>query len=64
MNKTYLGDGVYATSDERGTILTTENGWRVTNTIVLESEVMDALLKFLLPEHAIDALRVALKGRA
>lgn len=49
MNKTYLGDGVYAcTSPITGDlILTTEDGISCTNTIVLEYEVIDSLLTFI-----------------
>lgn len=36
-NKTYIGDGVYAEIDDYGAIvLTTENGFEVTNRIVIE----------------------------
>ena len=45
--KAYLGDAVYVYLDEhRGLVLTTEDGYRATNTIVLEPEVMLALLAF------------------
>ena len=45
--KVYLGDAVYAELDQwRGLVLTTEDGIRATNTIVLEPEVMQALLAF------------------
>ena len=45
--KTYLGDAVYARFDEFGNlILTTENGIEVTNTIVLEWDVFNNLLRF------------------
>lgn len=52
MNKAYLGDGVYAqvsaVSGIDGTVvLTTENGIRATNRIVLEPEVLKALMLFL-----------------
>lgn len=44
MNKAYLGDAVYAEVDAWGRLmLTTENGIAVTNTIVLEPEVLQAL---------------------
>lgn len=46
--KDYLGDGVYAEVDGIGRIvLTTEDGISATNTIVLEPEVMTALLEYL-----------------
>lgn len=45
--RTYLGDAVYAELDEWGCIiLTTENGLSVTNRIVLEPHVMDALVRW------------------
>ena len=47
-NKEYLGDAVYADVDVfHGVILTTENGISATNTIVLEPEVIQALLDYL-----------------
>ncbi len=46
--KVYLGDGVYAAIDRWGSVvLTTEDGMRATNTIVLEPEVIRELLTFL-----------------
>lgn len=48
MSKRYLGDGVYAQIEDYGDlILTTENGVRVTNRIVLEPAVLLSLLKFV-----------------
>ena len=44
--KTYLGDSVYADFDGYSIVLTTENGIRVTNTIVLEPEVFEALVAY------------------
>jgi hypothetical protein len=43
--KIYLGDAVYADWDDAtlSVTLTTEDGIRATNTIVLEPEVLDAL---------------------
>jgi hypothetical protein len=43
--KVYLGDGVYAEFDATtlDVILTTENGVAITNRIVLEPDVLDAL---------------------
>jgi hypothetical protein len=38
---------VYAGVDERGIVLTAEDGIRVTNTIVLEPEVIAALEEYL-----------------
>jgi len=51
MNKTYLGDSVYADFDGYRVVLTTENGPIPGNTIALEPEVLAAL----------DTWRVALK---
>jgi hypothetical protein len=45
--KAYLGDGVYAQVTELGLELTTEDGISVTNRIVLEPEVLDALSRYL-----------------
>jgi len=45
--KRYLGDGVYAEMTIEGLVLTTEDGVSVTNTIYLEPEVFDALVKFV-----------------
>ena len=45
--KIYLGDGVYASHREDDAIeLTTENGVSVTNTVVLEFEVYNALIQY------------------
>ena len=43
----YLGDGVYVDFDGFALVLTTENGIRITNTIVLEPDVYDALLAYV-----------------
>lgn len=45
-NKVYLGDSVYAQPDGFSIILTTENGFGASNTIVLEPEVLEALIKY------------------
>ena len=47
MNKVYLGDGVYVNRDGFGMVLTTENGIRVTNKIVLEPQVFGALMEWV-----------------
>jgi hypothetical protein len=44
--KQYIGDAVYADFDGYAIVLTTENGIRATNTIVLEPEVFTALLQW------------------
>lgn len=46
MKKEYLGDSVYCELDKGMIKLTTENGYGPSNTIFLESEVMDALLGY------------------
>ena len=46
--KTYLGDGCYADFDGYSYVLTTEDGIRTTNTIVLEPEVLVALQIFVM----------------
>lgn len=46
--KNYLGDAVYAEADDfGGVILTTEDGYRATNTIELEPQVIRALQEYL-----------------
>lgn len=46
--KAYLGDGVYVEVDQWGALLlTTEDGIRATNTIVLEPEVWEALQRYV-----------------
>lgn len=47
MNKEYIGDGVYVEYENYSVILTTENGVEVTNRIVLESDVLDNVNKYL-----------------
>jgi len=47
VRKEYLGDGVYVEWDGNGLVLTTENGVRKTNTIVLEPEVYTNLTKYV-----------------
>ncbi len=46
MDKTYIGDGCYAETDGYAVHLTTENGIDTTNRIVLEPEVLAALVSF------------------
>lgn len=45
--KRYLGDGVYVEVDTLGLVLTTEDGIRATNRIVLEPEVLHRLLLYV-----------------
>ncbi len=49
MNKTYLGDGVYAEwhADRQMILLTTENGVSVESSIWIEAEVYEALVAFV-----------------
>jgi hypothetical protein len=48
MIRHYLGDGVYASlRPDHSVILTTENGVSITNTIVLEWEVLMAFDEYL-----------------
>lgn len=48
MEKMFLGDGVYAHIDDIGqVVLTTEDGISITNTIVLENEVIGNFLTYL-----------------
>lgn len=55
MKKTYLGDGAYAEVDECGdVILTTEDGIRTTNRIVLEPEVLDAFMRYVKVDEPTD----------
>ena len=51
LSKMYIGDAVYAQIDNLGrVVLTTEDGYRATNTIVLEDEVLRALVAWLVNE--------------
>lgn len=45
--KVYLGDAVYADHDGFALVLTTENGYKATNRIVLEPEVLGALEEYI-----------------
>lgn len=45
-SKVYLGDAVYAEFEHPMIKLTTENGIDVTNTIYLEPQVFEALIKY------------------
>ena len=51
--KTYLGDSVYVESDGYHLILTTENGYGPTNTILLEPEVYNALVQYVQTDEPI-----------
>ncbi len=45
--KQYIGDAVYVDFDGFGIVLTTEDGIRATNRIVLEPEVYSALVRYV-----------------
>jgi hypothetical protein len=55
--KIYLGDSVYFMFDGYDVILTTENGYGSTNTIVMEPEVIIAF------QNALTALSEQIKER-
>jgi hypothetical protein len=45
--KRYIGDGVYVDFDGFAIVITTENGFETTNSIVLEPDVYEALLEWV-----------------
>ncbi len=45
--KAYIGDSVYVDFDGDSLVLTTENGYRATNTIVMEPAVYEALTLYV-----------------
>ncbi len=47
MTKTYLGDGAYVAFDGFALVLTTEDGVSVTNRIVLEPAIYEALRRYV-----------------
>ena len=47
MEKIYLGDSVYVQFDGFAFVLTTENGYGASNTIVLEPQVYNALVGYV-----------------
>lgn len=48
MSKQYLGDAVCAEYDQFGDLkLTTEDGYSTTNVIILEPQVIEALLDYI-----------------
>jgi hypothetical protein len=55
--KAYIGDGVYVDIDPLGIILTTEDGIRVTNEIVLEPEVWGALRLWVKQQILLEQFR-------
>lgn len=54
--KDYIGDGVYVDFDGYGLVLTTENGVKTTNRIVLEPEVYAQLLRYVEALRSGDAV--------
>ena len=44
--KEYLGDSVYVVVEDGMIKLTTENGYKVSNTIFIEPQVMEAFIKW------------------
>ena len=55
-SETYLGDGVYARLDRNyaAVVLTTTNGPEVTNRIVLDDEVLDAFMRWLVAHGILE----------
>ena len=47
MARQYIGDSVYADFDGIAVILTTDNGFGPTNTIIIEPEVYGALQRYV-----------------
>lgn len=45
--RTYIGDGVFVHYDGYALVLTTENGFAATNTIVMEPAVWEALVRYV-----------------
>ncbi len=45
--KQYLGDGVYVDIEHDQLVLTTDSGFRVTNTIYLDAHVQIALVQYI-----------------
>jgi hypothetical protein len=45
--KAYLGDGCYVDVDGYALVITTEDGIRATNRIVMEPEVYSALIQYV-----------------
>lgn len=56
-DKVYLGDSVHACWTPLGVVLTTENIGVPTNTIYMEPEVLEALVKFVIGQDGVDALK-------
>lgn len=52
--KAYLGDGVYALLEFRRLVLTTEDGYTVTNRIVLGPEEWTALMEYVERENEVE----------
>lgn len=61
-NKQYLGDAVYADFQYDQIVLTTEDGIRDTNTIYLEPQVFEALIRYGSRFFNMDSLMEELSG--
>ena len=58
--KVYLGDAVYAEADDfGGIVLTTEDGIRATNRIVLEDDVIESFLDYV---QVMRRAQIAVRG--
>lgn len=61
--KQYLGDGVYGEIDAHGcVVLTTEDGIRTTNSIVLEPEVLTAFQQWVVLAVALKRIRAVVEA--
>jgi hypothetical protein len=63
MTKIYLSDGAYADLDERGLVLTAENGIEATDTVVLDGVAWSRLVRFVEERHAQATQRVRGDGQ-
>ena len=51
--KTYLGDGLYASREGERVVLAAENGIETTNAVYLEPSVVEAFLRYVRPRHRV-----------
>lgn len=63
-DKVYLGDGAYAAHDGDYVVLTTENGYCVTNTIYLEPEALSRFFRWYGVEDERDDAADAIESAA
>lgn len=61
-NKTYLGDGAYATFNGFDVQVTAENGITVTDRVVLEPQVLEAFVRWLPGIYDKDRLIALIEG--